>query len=306
MQNYKKEMNKPLFLKKGLKTISGGNIVRYYYSSKNDKRILCLSIIIVCILLFLLVFFVLIPKYTQIKFADQMEEMAQKNEQPIFKLDQIVLYSSANAIDYSESQNLQDLSISQYTDITMYINNKLSSEELTQENTISELYIDNIEVNVNSNLGKPIFGYKSPYHIGKFRTIEQESIPERIDFQILRTNEENAEHDYSTPVFYTDCSNPITLGYINQDIITHFRVSENQNNMVSFDGKILKNIGIDLDSFACEIKGNIHIKNNLGEKFSCNITLNIPLKAEDGGIYQGYIIQIIQDIDQLYYFWKEG
>lgn len=283
----------------------GGVVVRYYYSQRNDKIILVLSIVIVSILLFLLFYFQLITKYAQIKFASQMEEVAQRNQQPIFKLDKLALYSSANAIDYSEAQNLQDLSISQYTDITMYINNQLKGTDITQENTISQLYMDHIKVEVNSNLGTPTFGYKSPYNIGKFRFIEQEEIPERIDFQILRTNEENENQDYSAPTFYTDCSNPITLGYVNRDIITHFRVSENQNNMVSFDGRILKNIGIDLDSFACKIKGDIHIKNNLGEKFVCSVSLDIPLKAQDGGIYQGYIIKVRQDIDNLYYFFKE-
>lgn len=279
--------------------------MRYYYSQRNDRILLCSSILIVCVLLGLLTYFQLIPKYAEYKFATQIEKIAKKNSEPIFKLSQIVLYSSANAIDYTQTQNLQDLSISQYTDITMYIDNKLKTEELTQENTISELYIDNIKVEVNSNLGTPIFWYKNPYHIGKFRPIEQEMLPERIDFQVLRTNEESSNQDFSNPVFYTDCSNPITLGYINQDIITHFRVSENQNNMVSFDGKILKNIGIDLDSFACKIKGNIHIKNNLGEEFISNISLDIPLKGENGGIYQGYLLTEKKNIENVYYFFKK-
>lgn len=279
--------------------------MRYYYSQRNDRILLCSSILIVCVLLGLLTYFQLIPKYAEYKFATQIEKIAKKNSEPIFKLSQIVLYSSANAIDYTQTQNLQDLSISQYTDITMYIDNKLKTEELTQENTISELYIDNIKVEVNSNLGTPIFWYKNPYHIGKFRPIEQEMLPERIDFQVLRTNEESSNQDFGNPVFYTDCSNPITLGYINQDIITHFRVSENQNNMVSFDGKILKNIGIDLDSFACKIKGNIHIKNNLGEEFISNISLDIPLKGENGGIYQGYLLTEKKNIENVYYFFKK-
>jgi len=120
----------------------------------------------------------------------------------------------------------------------------------------------------------------------------------------MYNNQENQGNDYTIPTFYTDCSNPITLGYINKDIINHFKVSDQQNTL-SYDGKLLKNIGIDLSSFECNITATIHIKNNLGEKFFTNINLKIPLKAEDGGIYNGYIAKIIQDEDNLYYFFKE-
>lgn len=153
-------------------------------------------------------------------------------------------------------------------------------------------------------MGNPIIGYKNTLNIGKYRDLEIQEIPEKIEFKIIYNNQENQENDYTTPTFYSDCSNPITLGYINQDIITNFKVSDQQN-VISFDGKILKNIGIDLTSFECRITATIHIKNNLGEKFFTNIQLDIPLKAEDGGIYNGYIAKIIQDADNQYYFFKE-
>ena len=80
-----------------------------------------------------------------------------------------------------------------------------------------------------------MIGYKNTLNIGKYRELEYPGIPERIDFEIIYNNQENAENDYTVPTFYTDCSNPITLGYINQNIISKFKVSEQQN-VLSFDG----------------------------------------------------------------------
>jgi len=93
---------------------------------------MCILIFIIVCALAYLIQFQLISKVVQNEFSTQMEQIAKKNEKPIFKIRQIVLYSSAHAIDYSQEQNLQDVSISQYTDIAMYIDNTKSSKELTR------------------------------------------------------------------------------------------------------------------------------------------------------------------------------
>ena len=84
----------------------------------------------------------------------EMESIAEKNKVPVFTLQKVVLYSSAEYEDLSAEQNLQDVSIHQYTDLAIYIRNnedddgslrsKNTEYELTEENTISELYIDEI------------------------------------------------------------------------------------------------------------------------------------------------------------------
>ena len=91
-------------------------------------------------------------------YAAESVEFVEGNENPIFKIGQIILYNSASAIDNSEGQ-LKDVDISQFTDIAIYIDNKGKNEEIEPENTINEMYIDNIKIEPASDMGENIFNY---------------------------------------------------------------------------------------------------------------------------------------------------
>ena len=282
------------------------------------------------------------------KFANENMKVYENNKEEVFKVDKILICSSANAVDFSEKQNLQDMSIYQYTDIAVYINN---GDELTNKNTIKKLYIDNVSLEGKTSIGEKSLNYKNILKFGlkkdnktksntnendtsehdvfagllnndnannnsidvgnininddnmisltnntnensKNETFEQkeesndlkndeEQKNEKIDFNIVYTNEENQKANYDEPTFYTDCSNPITLEYINNDIITHYKMDENKT--VSFDGSILKEVGVSTESLKCKIKFKINIINNNDEKYSCWINFDVPL--ED--IYDG-------------------
>ena len=80
-------------------------------------------------------------------------------------------------------------------------------------------------------------------------TLSDYNYNDRIDFDIVYTNKENEEADYNEPNFYTDCSNPITLGYLNRDILTNYSVSDDSKT-VSFNGKVLKEANINLDDIS--------------------------------------------------------
>lgn len=90
-----------------------------------------------------------------------MIEIADENENSIFNVQKILLYSSANAISNSKDQSLKDMSICQYTDLSIYIDNSQSSSELTDENSVKELYIDNIVMTSNVDKGTKILNYKN-------------------------------------------------------------------------------------------------------------------------------------------------
>jgi len=92
------------------------------------------------------------------KFAKENVQVFENNKEQVFKVEKILICSSANAIDLSEKQNLQDMSIYQYTDIAVYINN---GEELTNKNTIKRLYIDNISLEGTSDIGQKSLNYKN-------------------------------------------------------------------------------------------------------------------------------------------------
>ena len=235
-------------------------------------------------------------------FADEAERFIKENENPIFKISKIVLYSSGYAVDDSEEEELKNIDISQFTDIAIYIDNKGSSQEISAENTVNEMFIDNIKVTTESEKGEKQLNYKNPIMFGKYAAIENYQ-DDGILFQIAHTNQENNESDYANNIFYTDCSNPITLGYVNKNILTDCKVNST-NTSLSFDGSILKNANIDLTSIKATISFSIHIKNNLGEDFLCNVKLDDDLDSEDGGIYSGYVMKILNTEGRDYNFLK--
>ena len=270
---------------------------------KNERLIFTLLIIALFIIFLLYYNFVFSVVFARNSFTNQMVEISDGNENSVFNIQKVLLYSNANAIDNSENNSLKNMSICQYTDLSIYIDNTSYISELTDENTIKQLYIDNIEATTNADMGTKIVNYKNPLDFGQYKKIKS---PEngRIDFNIINTNEANESTDYSEPTFYTDCSNPITLGYMNKDILTNYSVSQDANS-VSFNGKVLKESNISLDDINYTLSFNIHIVNNLNKKFVYNMKLNVDLNDANGGIYNGYIYKGKTTSGSEYRFFRE-
>ena len=273
------------------------------YKIKNERLAFAILIIVSFIVFLLyhnLVFSVVLARNA---FANEMISIADENENAIFTIQKILLYSNANAIDNSEDQSLKDMSICQYSDISIYIDNTATISELTDENTIKQLYIDNIVTTSNADMGTKILNYKNPLEFGKFKMLESPA-NNRIDFNIINTNSENENNDYSNPTFYTDCSNPISLGYLNKDILKNYSVSKDSNT-VTFNGKVLKEANINLDDINYTLTFKIHIVNNLNQKFVYNMKLDVNLDDANGGIYNGYIYKGKNTNGNEYKFFKE-
>ncbi len=252
---------------------------------KHHKTILTIFILLLCVLSFLYYDLIFKVSYAKSEFSTQVEKIAEQNENPIFKIQKILIYSSANAIDKSENESLQDLSILQYSDIAITIDNTSAVYDLTNENTVKDLYIDNINITTGSDKGHQYVNYKSAFDFAKYKEID-ELDGDKIEYNIVSTNDENNNTDYEQPTFYADCSNPITLGYMNQDIITNYAASSDSNT-ISFNGKVLQEAGINLNDINYTLNFTIHIINNLNEEFICPVRLKVDLSGDDGGIYKG-------------------
>lgn len=269
---------------------------------QHPKLVFFILLIALFAIFLLYYFFVFSGSFTRNQFANDMIDIADKNEKPIFGIQKVLLYSSANAIDNSENQSLNDLSICQYTDLSFYIDNLLTVSDLTDENTVKELYIDNIVITSEADIGNKLLNYKNPLSFGKFKMLQ---VPEnnRIDFTIVNTNTENETHDYNKPTFYTDCSNPITLGFLNKDILTNYSVSQDSKT-VTFNGKVLQEAGIPIEDINYTLNFTINIVNNLNEKFSYNMKLDVNLDDSNGGIYNGYVYKGKSTNGSEYHFFK--
>ena len=269
-----------------------------------NERLVFTILIIALFFVFLLYYNLIFSKvFAKNSFANEMIQIADENEKSIFNIQKILLYSNANAIDNSDNQSLQNMSLCQYTDISIFIDNTSTISDLTNENTINQLYIDNIVISSNANIGTKVLNYKNPLDFGKYKSIKE---PEnnRIDFNIVNTNSQNESNDYSKPTFFTDCSNPISLGYLNKDIITNYSVSKDSSS-VSFNGKVLEEAKVNLEDINYTLSFQIHIINNLNQKFLYNMKLNVTLDDENGGIYNGYVYRGKNTSGDEYRFFKE-
>ena len=258
----------------------------FKFKIKNVKLVIILLVIAILVLVFVYYKFIFSPINTRNKFANELIQRSDENS--IFHIQKILIYSSASVINNADTSTLNDMSISQYSDFSIYIDNRLENSELTDENTVKELYIDNISIEPNLiKRGTKLLNYKNPLIFGKYSNIAE--FADRIDFKIINTNVENDDTDYSEPTFYTDCSNPITLGYLNKDILKHFSLPENSTS-VSFNGKILKDANINLTDINYTLNFTIHIVNNLNQNFSYNMSFDSEFDEsffENGYAFQG-------------------
>ena len=267
------------------------------------KDIIILLILVILIIAMIPIYFVNITLAVRNNiFAKETIKTYSNYSAPIFTIENIIFYSNAFVTDNSKDQNLQDIDIGQYTDIAIYINNHNTSEELTDENTVKQLYIDNIKITSNSDKGERIIGYKNPLYFAKYKGIEA---PEnnRIDFNIISTNKDNKESSYNNPSFYQDCSNPISLGYINKNIATN--VSVNSNSAVALDGSILKQANITLEDLVFTMSFQIHIINNKDEEFICYINKPILTEEQNNSLFDGYIATQFSPSPGTYQFIKK-
>ena len=231
-------------------------------NTKNKKIFIIIAIILIIIAIIILILH---------------SNHIRKKENEIFSLNKVVIYNSMGIINNENNPSLVNLNVNQFSDLSLYIDNKSENSQLDKYNTIKELYIDNINLSTNSENEK-VLNYKNSLSLGKYENL-YEPEDKKIVFNIQKNNLNNNSSNYSSPTFYTDCSNPITLGYINKDVITNYSVSNNSN-IVSYNAKILKNTNLNLQDINATLNFTIHIINNAGHKLTCDMKLNISFDED--------------------------
>lgn len=199
-----------------------------------------------------------------------------------FSVNKIVYFSTANAessINQNSSFTINNLY--QITDIAIFINNN-SNGNYTNENTLKKVTLSDIKFSLLPSSGEPNLYYKNLNNFAKNVFDDKQKINQSIVFET--TSE--SEIDYSSPVLYNNTANPITLCYVNSNITTNYTLANSVSNL-SYNGNLLKQCNITLNSIASKISFNIIIENNSDETFTCPIVLNIPLSTESSTIYDG-------------------
>lgn len=248
-------------------------------------KIKFILILFVLMIIFLFLGYTVSRAYiNKASFEKDILKIADMNEESIFTINNITLFSSADSKSEIQANSALKLSnLYQYTDIAIFLNPV--DTNLTYKNTLKDVYIDNINFVTIPDEGIPNLYYKD---INKFTTseyIEENKIDNDLHFSV--SSEEN--EDLSLPILYNNCANPITLSYVN-NIKTDFTLP-NAFSQITYDGSLLKKCGIPLSVLSCSVSFDVHVTNNLGQEFICPIYIDIPIELEDGtSIYDGKVL----------------
>ena len=272
------------------------------------KHWLLLLLLLLClIIIFSLTFYLITNWIGKRKFEKEIEEIAIINENPLISLEKIYCYSSATATNNAENKAMWDLDVSQYTDIALflsiYVENKVTDGnniivERTPKNTISQIYIDQIQFANNSNSytdasNNITLSYLPLLQFGKIETEEQsisEQQEETIFFEVVDEASQIVNNNVilDKPIVDKYLTLPLTLRYLNYHCKTNASISD-IDTPLSFNGSLLKRAGIPLADIKNEITFTIHVVNQLQEEYIYHVNLEIPLQNDDNSqnIYDG-------------------
>lgn len=242
------------------------------------KQIIFIFLLFILILLSQIVFTSLLNK---LFFENYIDNISKNNISNTFTIDKIVFFSSCSSDTTINSNNTTSINnLIQFTDIAIFINN--SNDNYTLENTLKSVSIKNISFNTMPNLGTPNLYFKGLTDFAKYTVTEDNLLDSELDFSVSSED----EIDYSKPILFNNCANPITLSYVNSNIKNGYTINNTDNSIV-YDGSLLQKCSVLLDDLNCSLSFTIYIENNLGEHFKCPVYLNIPLDNDSTSIYDG-------------------
>lgn len=220
-------------------------------------------------------------------YKENKEKVVNSVNDKTFIIERISIYSGASG--ENTSKNIQNpewnLNIYQYSDISIYLNR---ITEFSDKNNIKRVYIDNIDLGT-PNVGSPKLYYLNPLNYGTDKTIEDDEIVDNLEFNILNSDNSKNDISYSIPIIFQDLSNPITLKYVNTNIVQSYKIS-NQNKII-FNGTLLKLSQVNPKDIENKISFYINIKTADDRVLTRKIEIDIPLKDNnDKSIYDGNII----------------
>lgn len=254
------------------------------------KKIILIVIIFILLFLDIYLFFNFI--YTRYKNKNFLEKhdisLANDIQNSEFQIDKIIIYSSASGINKNTKfqRAYWQLDIFQYSDIAIYFK---QPEILNESNSIRTLNISNIKCKVANEKYSPAVYYLDANNFGTDTLVEDYKIEDNIEYTVLNFDNQDNSIKYNTPVFFSDLSNPITLKFTNTLIKNHS--IENTEKLI-FDGSLLSKTSLSKKDLEASISFNIDITNFKNEKYTANISIQIPLENNTQSIFDGSILNI--------------
>ncbi len=265
-----------------------------------SKKIKILTVIVFLLLILVVIFaFLLSQKYVlKSNFERDILPFANKNNDTIFEVNKMVLFSNCDAKNKTGSAtNFTIENLYQYTDLAIFINHS-SPEEKTLKNTLKKVSIANIQYITHPNFGQPQLFFKPLNKFAKSDLIDENFIQDSLDFTITAEDEANLD----TPTLYNNLANPITLSYVNQNIKSDYTITDTSI-PITYDGSLLKRCNVNFSSISCKFSFDIYITNNLEEEFKTTVFIDIPLEIQEKSIYDGNI-NMTQNCNFTFYRYK--
>lgn len=264
---------------------------------KKEEKILTIITIILFIIVLFLAYLLFNKYFLKNNLENQILPIARKNENVVFKINKIVLFSNCDAKNKnSSSSNFTLENLYQYTDIAIFIHN--DAKEKNSENTFKKVTINNIKFNTLPSLGTPNLYFKGLNNFAKSEYVDENIIQDYLDFNITSEDEANLD----TPTLYNNLANPITLTYVNNNIKSDYTITDTSS-PITYDGSLLKRCNVNLESIACNLSFDIYITNNKDEEFKCTLFIDVPLSDGDKSIYDGSIT-LKKDTNFVFYRYK--
>ena len=258
------------------------------------KKLLIPIIILIVLAISLVIFIVFnyLPIfYSNNNFENDVLAFANKNSKTVFSIDEITLFSSCdvkNKLSGKSSFTVENLFA--YTDIAIFINK--NSQESTLENTLKDVTLKNFSIDESPIDGQPCLYYKCLNKFAKSLLPNQlENSSENlkpIDSELSFDTISNETSDFSNPVLYNNCANPITLSYIIENVKTDYTISDTSI-PITYNGSLLKRCAVPISNIASKISFEIYITNYNDEKFKSKVFISIPFKNDTNSVYDGNI-----------------
>lgn len=240
------------------------------------KIILTIIVIFLFILDIYLIFNYIYLRYKNKLFIENTDVVfAEKIKDSPFKIEKILLYSSG----YGENKNIKFqkanwiLDIYQYTDIAIY---------LKSDQPVKNLSISNFKANYGN------LYYLDSTKFGTGEILKNFEVNPILEYTVLNDSNENNLVNYNTPIFFADCSNPITLKFVNM-IAKNFTIENNEK--LEFNGSLLEKTNTKLEDLKAKISFDIHITNYTNEEYATTIAFNIPIENKTSNIFNGSIFE---------------
>lgn len=252
-----------------------------------------IKILLIILLIFFLIYylfnFVYVRFLRKYNFEKSSITISNNYNNSPFSISKIIMYSSSYAQNKNNSYAQRNLifDIMQYTDIAIYIDNNNNNNILNETNSVKKLYIENIKIS-SPKLGSTSIYYLDSLNFGTNNVNTDYEISDSLEFTVLNDSNEQKNIGSNTPVFFTDCSNPITLKYVNWGIKENYTIASNEP--IIQNGKLLEMANISLNNLETNIDLQIKIESNDNKKYLYQLKLPINLKNQNATIYDGSIL----------------